>query len=152
MQTFAHNLSKPFHEVWSLWLAWMWGLEFTAKCVGIVALPFPSSFLSFSHEHNMVEHCRLCCVAHPEWHPHLPTYVWDTYFSWMIQPALTTWCWCCRVHEQRNNGVLRLQTRPRSGWLVDMSAASRRTLVADTNDASRQPFGRSFSRFLLWSF
>jgi len=59
MQTFAHNLSKPFHE-WSLWLAWMWRLGLFAKCAGLVALPFLCSFPSFSHEHNMVEHCRLC--------------------------------------------------------------------------------------------
>jgi hypothetical protein len=38
------------------------GARIFAKCAGLVALPFLSSFLSFSHEHNMVEHCSLCCA------------------------------------------------------------------------------------------
>ena len=74
----------------------MWGLEFSAKCARIVALPFPSSSLSFSHEHNMVEHCRLCC-AHTLSDARISVHdnVASAYFVWNIssletQPAFKT--------------------------------------------------------------
>jgi len=130
-------------------LAWITESRTPAKYAEIPTL----QACSFSLSH---EHCRLCC-AHTLSDARISPRMCGarTFHEWYNQPLqhdaaavdISNATMACSgyEHERHIKGRRRplASVCPRSGWSVDMSAASRRTPVADTNAARMRIDGRS---------